>query len=118
MQDKFINYIKVLILGSDEKENLSILNSLTQSVMIETEKVKVSCYRDYALWLVKDKSYYGGADKVIILGRWNTNEREKPKLSSISIQEKVRKILGYKVSIYHVYGNEEQKLSLIQKILG
>lgn len=109
-RNSITNYRKVLILGNDEKENSFVLTSLTQVSMIETNKVRVSCYRDYALWLVKDKSYYGGADKVIILN-------SSGKVPSLVWQEEVRKSLGEEVSIYHLYGSKEQKLSLLERIL-
>jgi hypothetical protein len=106
-----VNYTKVVILGNDEGEKLFLLSSLSQVSMIETDKVKVSCYLKYALWLVREKSYYGGAEKVIILhgGRGKC---------VLDWHEEVRKSLGSEIDIYHLYGNKEQKLTSLKRTLS
>ena len=106
-----VNYTKVIILGNDEQEKEFLLSSLSQVSMIKTDKVKVSCYQKYALWLVRDKNYYGGTDKAIIL------HGGKGK-SVLGWHNQVRKRLGQEVDIYHLYGNKEQKLVSVKKILS
>ncbi|SPN79521.1 Hypothetical protein ZAZAV_352 [Cedratvirus Zaza IHUMI] len=105
-----VNYTKVIILGNYEKEKEFLLHSLSETLMIETDKVKVSCYQKYALWLVREKNYYGGADKAIIL------HGGKGK-SVLDWHDEVRKSLGQEVGIYHLYGNKEQKLVSVKRIL-
>lgn len=106
-----LNYVKVLLLGNNREEKLFLFTSLSEVCMIETSKVRVSCYQKYALWLVEDNVYYGGADKVIIL---NSSKGR----SSLDWQDKVRKSLGSEVDIYHLYGDARQKLASMVRILS